>query len=68
MEGHALGLNSNETKVSDLQCSLPRNKNLFEPNQAPWCSKPFKISLTLEGHQNRSNEGYTKNKLGPLYT
>ena len=37
LEGHALGLNSNETRVSDLLCSLPRNKNLSVYNQAPWC-------------------------------
>ncbi len=32
LEGHALWLNSNETRVSSLQCSLPRNKNLSGHN------------------------------------
>ena len=50
LEGHALGLNSNETGVSGLQCSLPGNKNLSEHNQAPWCLQPLKKCLTLEGH------------------
>ncbi len=50
LEGNALGLNSNETRVSGLQCSLPRNKNLSQHNQAPWCWQPLKKSLTLQGH------------------
>ncbi len=42
LEGHALGLNSNETRVSGLHSSLPRNKILSEHNQTPWCTQPLK--------------------------